>query len=158
MRSGSWAVSASAASARSSVSASSTVSIRLLEPPGASWLVMPTRQRRGHSRLPPSVSSAPVISLSSVVLPVPLRPTKPTRRTTPFLWRYADPSPLLLRAGELTPIEKAERRVLVLSNPGLGPDATMATPSIYLGLQLIQPGETAPCHKHTPSAIRFVIE
>lgn len=82
----------------------------------------------------------------------------PARRTQPTIWRYADARPLVLRAGELTPIEKAERRVLVLSNPGLGPGATMATPSIYLGLQLIQPGETAPCHKHTPSAIRFVVE
>lgn len=82
----------------------------------------------------------------------------PSRRTKPVIWRYKDARPLVLRAGELTPIEKAERRVLVLSNPGLGPDATMATPSIYLGLQLIQPGETAPCHKHTPSAIRFVVE
>jgi gentisate 1,2-dioxygenase len=82
----------------------------------------------------------------------------PQRRTKPVIWRYQDARPLVLRAGELTPIEKAERRVLILSNPGLGPDATMATPSIYLGLQLIQPGETAPCHKHTPSAIRFVIE
>jgi gentisate 1,2-dioxygenase len=82
----------------------------------------------------------------------------PQRRTKPVIWRYQDARPLVLKAGELTPIEKAERRVLILSNPGLGPDATMATPSIYLGLQLIQPGETAPCHKHTPSAIRFVIE
>ena len=57
----------------------------------------------------------------------------PQRRTQPVLWRYKDARPLVLRAGELTPIEKAERRVLVLSNPGLGPDATMATPSIYLG-------------------------
>jgi gentisate 1,2-dioxygenase len=35
-------------------------------------------------------------------------------------WRYADIRPQLLRAGELTPIERAERRVLVLCNPGLG--------------------------------------
>jgi gentisate 1,2-dioxygenase len=84
--------------------------------------------------------------------------TAPARRTKPVIWRYQDTRPLVLRAGELTPIEKAERRVLVLSNPGLGVGATMATPSIYLGLQLIQPGETAPCHKHTPSAIRFVVE
>ena len=87
-----------------------------------------------------------------------LPPHLPARQTQPTHWAYQTIKPLLLRAGELTPIEKAERRVLVLSNPGLGPDATMATPSIYLGLQLIQPGETAPCHKHTPSAIRFVIE
>lgn len=82
---------------------------------------------------------------------------RPARRSEPVLWRYADIRPLLLKAGELTPIEKAERRVLALANPGLAPEM-MATPSIYIGMQLIQPGETAPCHKHTPSAIRSVVE
>ncbi len=83
---------------------------------------------------------------------------KPIRRTAPVLWRYKDIRPLLLRAGELTPIEKAERRVLVLANPGLGLDKVRATPTIYLGMQLILPAETAPNHRHTPSAIRFVVE
>jgi gentisate 1,2-dioxygenase len=66
--------------------------------------------------------------------------------------------PELMRAGELTPIEKAERRVLVLCNPGLGLEQLKATPSIYIGMQLILPGETAPNHLHTPSAVRFVVE
>ena len=83
---------------------------------------------------------------------------RPSAATKTVVWRYEDVRPLLMQAGELTPIEKAERRVLVLCNPGLGIENTMATPSIYLGLQLIQPGETAPNHKHSPSAIRFVIE
>lgn len=83
---------------------------------------------------------------------------KPARRTQPVMWRYADVRPDLIRAGELTPIEKAERRVLVLCNPGLGLENMQATASIYIGLQLIQPGETAPNHKHSPSAVRFVIE
>ena len=82
----------------------------------------------------------------------------PLRRTQPVLWRYADIRPLLLQAGDLTPIEKAERRVLVLANPGLGLDNMQATPSIYIGMQLILPGETAPNHRHTPSAVRFVVE
>jgi gentisate 1,2-dioxygenase len=82
----------------------------------------------------------------------------PARRTQPVLWRYRDVRPQLLRAGELTPIEKAERRVLVLCNPGLGLESMQATPSIYIGLQLILPGEQAPNHRHTPSAIRFVVE
>lgn len=82
----------------------------------------------------------------------------PARRTRPTLWRYADVRPNLLRAGELAPIEKAERRVLVLCNPGLGIENMQATPSIYIGLQLILPGETAPNHRHTPMAVRFVIE
>lgn len=83
---------------------------------------------------------------------------KPARKSRPILWRYKDIRPLLMRAGELTPMEKAERRVLALANPGLGRDAMMATPSIYIGMQLIQPGESAPCHKHTPSAARCVVE
>lgn len=83
---------------------------------------------------------------------------QPTRRTQPTLWRYAEIRPDLIKAGELTPIEKAERRVLVLANPGFGPDSVQATASIYLGLQLILPGEVAPNHRHSPSAIRFVVE
>jgi gentisate 1,2-dioxygenase len=82
----------------------------------------------------------------------------PFRRTPPVVWRYADVRPRLLQAGELTPIEKAERRVLVLANPGLGLENMQATPTTYIGLQLILPRETAPNHRHTPSAVRFVIE
>ena len=82
----------------------------------------------------------------------------PSRRTQPTAWRYADVRPNLMRAGELAPIEKAERRVIVLCNPGLGVDNMKATPTIYIGLQLILPGETAPNHRHTPSAVRFVVE
>jgi len=83
---------------------------------------------------------------------------KPDRRTLPVLWRYRDIRPELLRAGELTPIEKAERRVLALANPGLGLENTQATPSIFIGLQLILPRETAPNHRHSPSAVRMVVE
>ncbi|HEY4135136.1 MAG TPA: cupin domain-containing protein [Alphaproteobacteria bacterium] len=78
--------------------------------------------------------------------------------TKPCLWAFDLIRPLLLRAGELTPIEKAERRVLVLSDPGRGNGAMQATPVIYCGLQLLLPGETAPSHKHTPSAARIIVE
>jgi gentisate 1,2-dioxygenase len=82
----------------------------------------------------------------------------PSRQTAPFIWRYKDVRGHLMKSGELTPMEKAERRVLVLCNPGIGIEKLMATPTIYAGLQLILPGETAEPHRHTPSAIRFVIE
>ncbi len=83
---------------------------------------------------------------------------KPARTCRPIHWGYENIRPLLMEAGELTPIEKAERRVLVLANPSLETETARATPTIYLGMQLIKPGETAPNHKHTPSAIRFVVE
>ena len=44
----------------------------------------------------------------------------PNPVTKPGYWSYDAVRPLLLRAGELTPVEKAERRVLYLSDPGRG--------------------------------------
>lgn len=83
---------------------------------------------------------------------------KPQRSCRPAAWHYSEIRPLLMAAGQLTPIEKAERRVLILANPSLDPATVRATPTIYLGFQLILPGETAPNHRHSPSAIRFVVE
>lgn len=83
---------------------------------------------------------------------------KPNAVSQSHLWSYEVLRPLLLKAGELTPVEKAERRVLVLSDPGRGNGAMQATASIYAGLQLLLPGELAPAHKHTPSAVRIVVE
>lgn len=82
----------------------------------------------------------------------------PNPVTKPGHWSYQTVRPLLLRAGELTPVEKAERRVLVLSDPGRGTGAMQATSSIYTGLQLLLPGESAPAHRHTPSAARIIVE
>ena len=82
----------------------------------------------------------------------------PERKTQPAIWHYNKIRPLLYKAGELTPIEKAERRVLVLCNPGHEATDALITPTIYAGLQLIKPGEVAPNHKHTPSAVRLVVE
>jgi gentisate 1,2-dioxygenase len=82
----------------------------------------------------------------------------PERKCVPTIWHYNEVRPLLLKAGDLAPIEKVERRVLILANPALDPVTARATPTIYIGLQLIKPGETAPNHKHSPSAIRLVVE
>jgi len=87
-----------------------------------------------------------------------LPPKVPTRQTQPTCWAYKDIKPLLLKAGELTPIEKAERRVLVLANPGHGLEKMQASAAMYLGMQLLMPGEWAPSHRHTPNAVRMVVE
>ncbi len=78
--------------------------------------------------------------------------------TASNLWAFSQVKPLLLRAGELTPVEKAERRVLFLADPARGPASMQVTSTLYLGLQLLLPGETAPAHKHTPSAARIIVE
>ena len=87
-----------------------------------------------------------------------LPPRVPARQTRPVHWPYQSLRPLLLQAGALTPIEKAERRVLVLANPGHGLDKMQASSAIYLGMQLLLPGEWAPSHRHTPNAVRMIVE
>lgn len=87
-----------------------------------------------------------------------LPPDKPEPRTRATHWPYQSLRTLLLKAGELTPIEKAERRVLVLANPGHGLDRMQASAAMYLGMQLLLPGEWAPSHRHTPNAVRMVVE
>jgi len=87
-----------------------------------------------------------------------LPPGTPRRNTLATHWSYEALKPLLLKAGELTPIEKAERRVLVLANPGHGLEKMQASAAMYLGMQLLLPGEWAPPHRHTPNAVRMVVE
>lgn len=89
--------------------------------------------------------------LGKQLTPTPETPVKP------HLWRWQDIRPQLLRAGELVTAGEAERRVLMLLNPGLeGRVAT--THTLYAGIQLILPGEVARSHRHTPNALRFIME
>jgi len=73
------------------------------------------------------------------------------------IWRWQDTRPLLMRACELITAKQAERRVLMLENPAL-PGTTFITPTLYAGLQAILPNEIAPTHRHTPNALRFIME
>jgi gentisate 1,2-dioxygenase len=86
-----------------------------------------------------------------------LVPRQPATKCEVALWRYEDVRPLLMSAGELITAEEAERRVLIFENPGL-PGQACITQTLYAGLQLILPGEIAPCHRHTQSALRFIVE
>ena len=83
--------------------------------------------------------------------------TTPRHASVPAMWRYDELRPLLLEAGRLITAREAERRVLVLENPWMR-GASQITGSLYAGLQLILPGEVAPSHRHTASALRFVLE
>src|SRR5262245_49085452 len=82
---------------------------------------------------------------------------QPRARCVAAVWRYADVRALLMEAGALISARDAERRVLVLENPALR-GASQITPTLYAGVQLVMPGETAPTHRHSASALRFVLE
>lgn len=86
-----------------------------------------------------------------------LFPAQPKSKAVPYLWRYAALRPYLLHFTQTLSLQQAERRVLMLVNPGLQePPATVN--SLYAGIQIIMPGETAKAHRHTSAAFRFIIE
>jgi gentisate 1,2-dioxygenase len=83
----------------------------------------------------------------------------PQAPEVPAIWHYADVRPMLMEAGSLITAREADRRVLVLQNPAFaGQKLPRVTHSLYAGLQLIMPGEIAPSHRHTQSALRFIVE
>jgi gentisate 1,2-dioxygenase len=82
---------------------------------------------------------------------------EPRSPAVPHLWRYADVRPVVLETATTVSTDDAERRVLVLENPGLE-GRHLATDALYAGLQLIMPGEFARAHRHTAAALRFIVE
>jgi gentisate 1,2-dioxygenase len=81
----------------------------------------------------------------------------PQPAARPVHWRYSDIRSSLLTAGALLSAEEAERRVLILENPGL-PGRSQVTGSLFAGLQLLMPGERAHAHRHAASALRLFLE
>ena len=97
------------------------------------------------------LSSAPLWEvLHDLITPIPNTPCKP------HIWKWEQMWPYIEEAGRLITAKEAERRVLVLENPGLRGKSAI-THSLYAGLQLILPGEVAPAHRHSQSALRFIL-
>ncbi len=82
---------------------------------------------------------------------------EPVTRCVPVIWHYGDVKPLVMESGALISAEEAQRRVLILENPGM-PGESRATNTMFAGIQMILPGEVAPVHRHVSSAIRFVLD
>ncbi|MFD1912628.1 gentisate 1,2-dioxygenase [Halodurantibacterium flavum] len=89
--------------------------------------------------------------LSSIITP------EPKSACVSHLWHFDEAKSYLLEAGGLITAKEAERRVLVLENPGLRGQSRITT-SLYAGLQIVMPGEVAPAHRHSQSALRFVMD
>lgn len=87
-----------------------------------------------------------------------LNTPSPRPKAIPFRWRWADLEPLAAQAGAEVPITRGgDRRVLVMANPGLNGEP-FATPTLWGGIQYLGGRETAPAHRHSAGAIRFVME
>jgi gentisate 1,2-dioxygenase len=80
----------------------------------------------------------------------------PEPKAVPYIWKAALLEALVRESGEAVPVGE-ERRALQLFNPGLeGRWAT--TNTMIAAVQLLLPGEIARAHRHTPTAIRFIME
>lgn len=118
--------------------------------------------RRFHAPADPALSNLyadlaernlqPLWELTGLLTPTP------KAWATPYRWRGKELRELGARAGDLVPVDRGgDRRVLSLANPSLG-GAPYATPTLWGAVQYLGPAETAPAHRHTPAALRFVLE
>ena len=82
---------------------------------------------------------------------------QPQTDATPAIWKFDEIRPFVVEAGDLVSGDDAERRTLMLENPTMR-GARRITEALYSGLQCILPGEIAVPHRHSPSAMRMVIE
>lgn len=80
---------------------------------------------------------------------------EPQPRYAPKLWGWQSLRGALDEAATHITKEEAHRRFIGLQHPDL---EVGTTPNLMLGAQLIQAGETAPPHRHTMDAVRFVVE
>ena len=76
------------------------------------------------------------------------------------VWHWDEVVPELLRSRDLEDGDAGatQRRALLLRNPGLPPGAFGATPTLAAAYQMLAPGESAPVHCHSFSALRFGAE
>lgn len=87
-----------------------------------------------------------------------LMPEHPKPSAVPYVWQWEKLKKIAQRSGELVPVGRGgERRAIGLKNPGLTPTA-YATPTLWCAIQWLGPGETAPEHRHSQNAFRFVVE
>ena len=81
----------------------------------------------------------------------------PGSQCVAHVWPYSMTRPLLDESTLLIEKKEADRRVLMLENPSLRGSSFISN-SLFAGLQIIMPGEIAPSHRHTPNALRFVMD
>jgi gentisate 1,2-dioxygenase len=82
---------------------------------------------------------------------------EPRMTLVPHCWHWRDMKPVLDAAGRLVSTEFAERRNLTMRNPAPG-NVYSTVRTIVAAYQMMLPGERARSHRHTPNALRLVLE
>ena len=80
----------------------------------------------------------------------------PRPEAVPYQWKWSLLKEVVKQSATAVPVGD-ERRAMQLFNPGLnGQWAT--TNTLIAAVQVLLPGEVARAHRHSPAAIRFIIE
>jgi gentisate 1,2-dioxygenase len=80
----------------------------------------------------------------------------PQPKMIAHMWPWSVTEAMIAESAEAVPVGD-ERRALQLFNPGLG-GRWATTNNLIAAVQILLPGEVARAHRHTPTAIRFIIE
>src|ERR1700758_3086994 len=80
----------------------------------------------------------------------------PQPKMIAHMWPWSLLESIIEESGQAVPVGD-ERRALQLFNPGLG-GRWATTNNLIAAVQVLLPGEVARAHRHTPTAIRFIIE
>jgi gentisate 1,2-dioxygenase len=80
----------------------------------------------------------------------------PQPKMVAHMWPWSLLESIIAESAEAVPVGD-ERRALQLFNPGLG-GRWATTNNLIAAVQILLPGEVARAHRHTPTAIRFIIE
>src|SRR5918994_1860866 len=81
---------------------------------------------------------------------------QPQPKMVAHMWRWSLLESIIEESAEAVPVGD-ERRALQLFNPGLG-GRWATTNNLIAAVQILLPGEVARAHRHTPTAIRFIME
>ncbi|WP_372814357.1 cupin domain-containing protein [Paenibacillus sp.] len=92
-----------------------------------------------------------------------LNTIEPKAKPIPYLWKKAHIEKHLEEAARLMEVGGAvERRAVFLINPGMKDLQPLgwggATQTLYAAVQAVKPGEIAPAHRHTTTALRFIMK
>jgi gentisate 1,2-dioxygenase len=80
----------------------------------------------------------------------------PEPQSIPYMWSRPIIQQVIEQSGQAVPVGE-ERRAMQLFNPGL--DGRWATTNtLVAAVQVLLPGEVARAHRHTPTAIRFIMQ
>lgn len=89
--------------------------------------------------------------------PTPSLWPSPRKTYVPAHWTYEHARGALDAAGRLINTELAERRNLILANPAEG-NTYGTVRTLVAAYQMIMPGEWAKVHRHTPNALRLILD